>query len=55
MNGIGSTMLSVAMLAAFFLLLFGARLMLTAEHRKRGGLMLLVGVILIANVLILTI
>lgn len=55
MNGFGSTLLSIAMLGAFALLLFGARVMRAPEHRKRGGMMMLVGVILIANVLVLTI
>ncbi|WP_300974706.1 hypothetical protein [Sphingomonas sp. LHG3406-1] len=52
MNQTASTLMSIAMLAAFVLLLFGARTTYKGVHRKQGSMMMLVGVILIANVLI---
>lgn len=55
MNPLAATLMSIAMLAAFALLFFGARFALKPEHRKHGGLMILVGLILIANVLIWTV
>jgi len=55
MNQIAAMLMSIAMLAAFVLLLFGARFALKGPHRKQGGMMIAVGVILIANVLIWTV
>ena len=55
MNSTAATLMSIAMLAAFALLFFGVRFALTQEHRKRGGLMILAGVVLIANVLVWTV
>ena len=52
MNGTASTLMSIVMLAAFVLLLFGARFAWVGTYRKQGLMMVLVGVILIANVLI---
>lgn len=52
MNQTAATLLSVAMLAAFVLLIFGARFALKAEHRKQGLLMVVAGLVLIANVLV---
>jgi hypothetical protein len=52
MNPLAATLLSIAMLAAFVMLLFGARFALRPEHRKNGLLMITVGVVLIGNVLI---
>ena len=52
MDQTASTLMSIVMLAAFALLLFGARLAIKGEHRKQGLLMVLVAVILVANVLI---
>lgn len=52
MNGTASTLMSIVMLAAFVLMLFGARFAWRGTHRKQGLMMVLVGVILIANVLI---
>lgn len=54
-NGLASTLFSIAMLAALALIGFGVRFVLMPDTRKHGGLMLLVGVILIANVLIWTV
>lgn len=55
MNQTASTLLSIAMLAAFLLLLFGARLALRGMHRKQGLLMVAAAAILIANVLIVAV
>jgi hypothetical protein len=52
MNQTASTLMSIVMLAAFVLLIFGARLAIRGEHRKQGLLMILVALILVANVLI---
>lgn len=52
MNQTASTLMSIVMLAAFALLLFGARLAIRGTHRKQGLLMVLVAVILVANVLV---
>ena len=52
MNETAATLMSVAMLAAFAMIGVGAKFAMKPEHRKNGGLMILVGVILIANVLI---
>lgn len=55
MNQTAATLMSVAMLAAFVLLGFGVKFALEQEHRKQGWLMVVAGVILIANVLIWTV
>lgn len=55
MNDTASTLMSIAMLAAFLLLVIGGRLAMKGENRKRGLMMALIGVILIANVLVLTV
>jgi hypothetical protein len=52
MNQTASTLISIVMLAAFVLLLFGARFAIAGAHRKQGVLMMLVAVILVGNVLI---
>lgn len=52
MNQTAATLLSIAMLGAFVLLFFGTKFALRPETRKNGGLMIAVGVILVANVLI---
>lgn len=52
MNQTASTLLSIVMLAAFALAVFGARFAWAGTHRKQGLLMILVAVILLANVLI---
>jgi hypothetical protein len=52
MNQTASTLMSIVMLAAFVLLVFGARLARAGTYRKRGLLMIVVAVILVANVLI---
>ena len=55
MQGLFATMLSVAMIAVLLLLIFGVRFTLRSEHRKQGLLMLVAGVVILANVLIWTV
>ncbi|WP_344706665.1 hypothetical protein [Sphingomonas swuensis] len=55
MNQTAATLLSVAMLAGFAMIVIGTRFALTPEHRRNGGLTVLVGIIIIANVLVLMI
>ena len=52
MNQTASTLLSIVMLAALVLLVFGARFAWAGTYRKQGLLMIVVAVILVANVLI---
>ena len=52
MNQTAATLLSIVMLAALVLLVFGARFAWKATYRKQGLLMIVVAVILVANVLI---
>ena len=55
MQGLAATTLSIAMIAALLLMIFGARFALRGEHRKQGALMLVAGVVILANVLIWTV
>lgn len=55
MNETAATLLSIAMLAAFVLVGVGIRFAWTDAHRKQGLLMVVAGLVLIANVLIWTI
>ncbi|GAA4042142.1 hypothetical protein GCM10022281_24060 [Sphingomonas rosea] len=55
MEKTAATLLSIAMLAAFLLVGFGLRLAFRADTRKQGRLMVLAGLILVANVLILVV
>jgi hypothetical protein len=55
MTGIAATAPSIAMIAVVLLMIFGIRLALRAEHRKQGLLMLVAGVVILANVLIWTV
>ena len=52
MNQTASTLLSIVMLAALVLLVFGARFAWKGTYRKQGLLMIVVAVVLVANVLI---
>lgn len=45
---------AIAMIAVFALLIFGFRMLLRGENRKKAGLMLLLAVVILANVLIMT-
>ena len=51
---LGALSLSVAMIAAFVLLLFGLKLARREGDRRRGVLMIVAAIVLTANVLILT-
>ena len=55
MGGIAATTLSIAMIAALVLMIFGVRFAIRGEHRKQGVLMLVAGLVILANVLIWTI
>ena len=52
MNQTASTLMSIVMLAAFVMMIFGARFAWAGTYRKQGLMMMLVAVILVANVLI---
>jgi len=52
LSGLIGTLFSVAMLAAFLLVGFGIKFALGTEHRKNGGLMIVAGLVIVANVLI---
>jgi high-affinity Fe2+/Pb2+ permease len=54
MTGRGSTLMALAMIAAFLLIAGGIKMARTSEHRKRGVLMVVAAAVLIANVLIWT-
>jgi hypothetical protein len=45
---------AIAMIAVFALLIFGFRMLLRGENRKKAGLMLVLAVVILANVLIMT-
>lgn len=51
---LASAALAITMIAAFLLLVFGVRLALRPADRQRGLLMVVCGIIFIANVLIWT-
>ena len=51
---LASAALAITMIAAFLLLVFGVRLALRPADRQRGPLMVVCGIIFIANVLIWT-
>ena len=52
MNQTASLLMSIVMLAAFVLLLFGVRNVWKGTYRKQGMLMIVVAAVLVANVLI---
>ncbi len=45
---------AIAMIAVFALQIFGFRMLLRGENRKKAGLMLVLAVVILANVLIMT-
>ena len=47
--------LALAMIAAIVLIIFGVKLAMRPDDRKRGALMILAALVLIANVLIWTV
>jgi high-affinity Fe2+/Pb2+ permease len=55
LEGLGSTMMAIGMIAAFLLVLGGIKLVRRKEDRGRGVLMLIAAAVLVANVAILTI
>nr|WP_294169528.1 hypothetical protein [uncultured Sphingomonas sp.] len=54
MEAVAATTMSIAMIAAFVLVAVGVRLVLRPEHRKQGGLMVVAGLVILANVLVWT-
>ena len=54
MSGFASTAMAIAMIAAFVLIAGGVKLMLVAETRAKGLLMLVAAAVLVANVMIWT-
>ena len=54
MEGLGSAVMAVAMIAAFLLAIGGIRLAMRKEDRGRGLLMLGAAAVIVANVLIWT-
>ena len=54
MEGLGSAVMAVAMIAAFVLAIGGIRLAMRKEDRGRGLLMLGAAAVIVANVLIWT-
>ena len=54
MTGLGATMLAIAMIAAFLLILGGIKFALRQESRSRGLLMVVAAAVLVMNVLIWT-
>lgn len=54
MTGLGATLLSIAVLAAFALAGGGLYLLIRRGERKQGILMLIAAIVLFANVLIWT-
>ena len=55
MGGLVAAIFSVAVIAAFVLLGFGLRFALGTDYRKNGVLMIVAGVVILANVLIWTV
>ena len=55
MGMIGEGALALAMIAAFLLIVFGARLAIKGGDRKRGVLMIVAAAVLVGNVVILTV
>lgn len=54
MTGAVAAIFSVATIAAFILTGFGVRFAMGKEHRKNGLLMIVAGLVIMANVLIWT-
>lgn len=55
MQGLAATMLSIAVIASLALTGFGTRLAFRPEHRKQGLLMIVAGLVILANVLVWTV
>ena len=54
MGGLGATLMTIGMIAAFVLIIGGIKLILRQEDRGRGILMVVAAAVLIGNVLIWT-
>jgi len=54
LSGLVGAIFSVAVIAAFILIGFGTRFALGTEFRKNGALMIVAGMVILANVLIWT-
>jgi hypothetical protein len=54
MAGVAATTLSIGMIASLILMGFGVRLAFGREHRRQGVLMVVAGLVILANVLIWT-
>ncbi|WP_294172188.1 hypothetical protein [uncultured Sphingomonas sp.] len=54
MEAVAATTMSIAMIAAFVLVGMGVRFVLRPEQRKHGALMIVAGLVILANVLIWT-
>ena len=54
MTGLGATLLSVLMIAAFLLTAGGLHLIFTRRDRSKGALMLLAAAVMLGNVLVWT-
>lgn len=55
MSGFAAAVFSVAMIAALVLMIAGVRFTLRSEHRKQGVLMIVAGLVILANVLVWTV
>lgn len=55
MQLIGEGALALAMIAAMVLIVFGSKLAMSTEDRKRGVLMVVAALVLVGNVLIWTV
>jgi hypothetical protein len=55
LSGLVAAIFSVAVIAAFTLLGFGVRFALGTEYRRNGTLMIIAGLVILANVLIWTV
>ena len=55
MGGIAAATLSIAMIAAIVLLIFGVRFSVKGDNRKQGLLMIVAGLVILGNVLIWTV
>ncbi len=55
MEAVAATTMSIAMIAALVLVAAGVRFVLRPEHRKQGGLMIVAGLVILANVLVWTV
>jgi hypothetical protein len=55
MENLSSVAMTLGMIAAFLLLLAGAKLALDRQTRQRGVLMIIAGIVIVTNVMIWTV